>query len=87
MTNSWDWINEEFDRANARTASLPPWARPIITRPVTSRSAVDWKSGPSADPIGDIRKAVEQVEQATPPGTSASGAVVTAKATGHAAPC
>lgn len=34
MTNSWDWINEEFSRSSARVAEVPRWARPIITRPL-----------------------------------------------------
>jgi|SRR5690242_8475162 len=51
MTNGWDWINETFARANARTAALPRSARPIITRPVTSRSA------PTADEFARVYEA------------------------------
>lgn len=33
------WIMEEFARARARNDSLPPHARPVVTRPVVAGGA------------------------------------------------
>jgi hypothetical protein len=31
-----NWIAEEFDRANDRTSQLPPYAKMIVTKPLTA---------------------------------------------------
>lgn len=36
-----DWLTEEYERAKARLASLPKWARPVVTGKAFDRDDTD----------------------------------------------